>query len=116
MKHVKTLKLFIEMDPSEPMFAKYRISKDFYTNFTGNLLREVLTCLPMCEMVELDGNPSVRVRGDLVGRLRQEVEARGKKVVWGSEAGWKQKLLKSEEEEWRSVEKLLSEKMEAVVL
>ena len=37
-------------------------------------------------------------------------------MIWGSEAGWEQKLLKSEEDEWRSVERLLSEKMEAVVL
>ena len=116
MKHVKTLKIFVEMDPSEPMFAKYRISKVFYTNFTGNLLGEVLACLPMCKVIEMDGNPSVRVSGELVSRLRQEIERKGKEVVWGPEAGWEEKLLKSEEEEWSDVEKLLSEKMEAVVL
>ena len=86
MKVVRRLKVFIEIDPSIPMFAKYRISESFYTNWCGDLLKDVLEALtPNCEVVEMDGNPSVDQNGPLSTRLTFEVEESGRKVVFGPE-------------------------------
>jgi len=91
MEAVQTLKIFVEVDPSEPMFAKYRISYDFYTNFCGNLLRDILNVMPQLRFVELDGNPAVEVHGPLVSRLRAEAEGKGKLIHWGTEGQWAHK-------------------------
>lgn len=80
---VQTLKIFVELDPSLPMFAKYRVSLDFYTDFCGNLLREVLATMPHLEALELDGNPGVDAAGPLVSRLLAEVEGIGKPCTLG---------------------------------
>lgn len=89
---VQTLRVFVEFDPSNPIFAKYRISYDFYTNFCGNLLGDVLEVMPQLRFVELDGNPSVDVKGPLVSRLKEEALDAEKEVRWGKDAGWAHKL------------------------
>jgi len=88
LEAVQALRVFVELDPSHPMFAKYRISFDFYTNFCGNLLRDVLAAMPQLQFVELDGNPGVAVNGPLVSRLRAEAEAQGQSVRWAKEGVW----------------------------
>lgn len=92
LKSVQTLRIFVELDPSHPMFAKYRISYDFYTNFCGNLLKGVLAAMPQLIAVELDGNPGVDVKGPLVSRLRSEIEQQRKSVHWGVQNGWAYKV------------------------
>ena len=85
------LKIFIEVDPSIPMFAKYRRSETFYTDWCGELVRDVLKVLvATCEVAEVDGNPGVDPKGHLRTRIVQEVEASGRKVRWGPE--WTAKL------------------------
>jgi len=74
---VQTLKVFVELDPSLPMFEKYRVSYDFYTDFCGELLRDVLVCMPQVTHVEMNGNPGVEATGPLATRLLREVEQKG---------------------------------------
>ncbi|KAK5033331.1 hypothetical protein LTS07_003633 [Exophiala sideris] len=75
---VQTLKIFVQADPSLPMYEKWRISFDFYTDFCGELLRDVLATMPHLKFIELDGNPDIEVAGPLVSRLLAEAEAKGK--------------------------------------
>ncbi|MCJ1326744.1 hypothetical protein MMC10_003409 [Thelotrema lepadinum] len=80
---VRVLKIFVECDPSQPMYKGFRKSKSFYTNFTGKLLAEILRRLPSLKEVRIDGNPSVSPTGPLIHKLAREVEAVGKRIVWG---------------------------------
>lgn len=88
LKAVQTLKIFVELDPSHPVFARYRKSLDFYTDFCGDLLKDILTVMPQLKFVELDGNPSVQLKGPLISRLRQEAEEQHKVIKWGKERNW----------------------------
>lgn len=88
MELTRTLKVFIECDPSHPIFDGFRISEDFYTNFAGNLLRQILTRLAGLVQVEFDGYPSVQKNGPLMSRLLDETRTAQKKVLWGPERGW----------------------------
>ncbi|OAL40589.1 hypothetical protein AYO20_00325 [Fonsecaea nubica] len=80
---VHTLKVFVELDPSLPMFEKYRVSLDFYTDFCGDLLRDVLACMPHVSHVEMSGNPGIDTTGPLVSRLLKEVEFKGRTCTLG---------------------------------
>lgn len=80
---IQTLKVFVELDPSLPMFEKYRVSFDFYTDFCGNLLCEVLAAMPHLTSLEIDGNPGVDTTGPLVSRLLAEAESKGKMCMLG---------------------------------
>ncbi|RAH40313.1 uncharacterized protein BO95DRAFT_448017 [Aspergillus brunneoviolaceus CBS 621.78] len=88
MVRIRTLKVFLEVDPSHPVFEGFRISRDFYTNFSGNILHEVLARLPNLEYVEFDAWPSVRKSGGLMKRLLHEARAARKKIAWGPDRGW----------------------------
>lgn len=88
MVRVRTLKVFVQCDPSHPVFDGFRKSRDFYTWYAGNLLREILQRLPGLVQVEFDGWPSVQKHGPLMSRLLLEVRTAGKKVLWGPERGW----------------------------
>ncbi|RAL00581.1 uncharacterized protein BO80DRAFT_425400 [Aspergillus ibericus CBS 121593] len=88
MVRIRTFKVFIECDPSHPVFEGFRISKDYYTDFAGDLLNEVLSKLPNLEYVEFDAWPSVRKSGALMKRLMEEVRAAGRKIAWGPDRGW----------------------------
>jgi len=83
LEAVQTLIVFVELDPSLPMFEKYRVSLDFYTDFCGELLRNVLVCMPQVTHVDMNGNPGVEATGPLVTRLLIEVEAKGKTCTKG---------------------------------
>lgn len=85
---VQTLRVFIECDPTHPTFARYRRSYNFYTDFCGDLLGDVLDAMPQLQQVEFDGNPSVDVNGPLVSRLREEAKDQEKEIKWGKQANW----------------------------
>ncbi|KAK2756996.1 hypothetical protein FQN54_004964 [Arachnomyces sp. PD_36] len=89
MKRVRTLKIFVQCDPSHPAFEGFRVSRDYYTWFAGELLKQVLLALPDLVQVEFDGNPSVEKDGSLMSRLRMEVGQAKKKILWGPQRGWK---------------------------
>ncbi|KAJ5609735.1 hypothetical protein N7528_010302 [Penicillium herquei] len=88
MALTRTLKLFIECDPSQPIFEGFRISKEYYTEFSGRLVKEILDQLPDLEWVEFDAYPSVQKNGSLMSRLLRETRAANKKVKWGPQRGW----------------------------
>ncbi|KAJ5287686.1 hypothetical protein N7478_003372 [Penicillium angulare] len=88
MALTRTLKLFIECDPSQPIFEGFRISKEYYTEFCGRLVKEILAGLPALEWVEFDAYPSVQKNGSLMSRLLYETRKANKKVKWGPERGW----------------------------
>lgn len=80
MAAVRTLKVFVECDPSHDMFKGFRLDKAFFTDFSGNLLRGVIQRLPSMTKVEIDGWPSVLREGPLVKRLL-EVATEAEKMV-----------------------------------
>lgn len=88
MALTRTLKVFVECDPSQPIFEGFRVSKDYYTEFSGRLMREILERLPGLVQVEFDGYPSVQKNGSLMSRLLKETRAARKKILWGPERGW----------------------------
>jgi hypothetical protein len=83
MDAVQTLRVFVEIDPSHPVFAKFRVSHGFYTEFSGNLLKAILDAMPRLEIVQIDGRPSVQIDGPLVSRLKREIESQGRIVKLG---------------------------------
>lgn len=83
MDSVQTLRVFVEVDPSHPVFAKFRVSHGFYTEFCGGLLRDVLKAMPRLRVVQISGRPSVQMDGPLISRLQKEVEAEQRVLRWG---------------------------------
>lgn len=98
MTGVRTLKVFIQCDPSHPIFEGFRVSSDFYTGFAGGMIQKILEQLPNCPQVEFDAWPSVQKSGALMRRLLSEVRAANKKICWGPERGWND----WEDDEWPS--------------
>ena len=81
MEAVRTVKVFVECDPSHDMFDGFRIDRDFFTGFSGGLLQDVLQRLPSLKWVELDGWPSVKREGPLVKRLLEVARSAGVRVL-----------------------------------
>ena len=81
---LRVLKVFVECDPSHPMYNGFRKSKDFYTTFCGNLMEQIVRRLPNLKEVQLDSYSGVSREGPLVQRLVREVRSTGKKVSWAS--------------------------------
>lgn len=88
MACARTLKVFVQCDPSHPVFEGFRVSEDYYTDFAGDLMQQILGRLPNLVQVEFDGYPSVQKRGPLMTRLLVATKAAHKKVLWGPERGW----------------------------
>lgn len=80
MEAVRTVKVFVECDPSHDIFNGFRIDRDFFTGFSGSLLGDVLQRLPSVIRVELDGWPSVKREGPLVKRLLEVARNAGVRV------------------------------------
>lgn len=98
MTAMRTLKVFVGCDPSQPVFEGFRISKDFYTEFSGRLMREILEQLPSLVWVEFDAYPSVSRKGSLMTRLMKEAWKADKEIHWGPQRGWT-KFEKPEDDE-----------------
>jgi hypothetical protein len=88
MTGVKIFKIFIQCDPSHPVFEGFRVSNDYYTVFAGELVHQILEQLPNLGHVEFDAWPSVQKNGALMRRLLSEVRTAGQKIYWGPERGW----------------------------
>lgn len=98
MHRVRTLKVFLECDPSHPVFEGFRISKGFYTEFAGDMLHKIIDRLPNLLNVEFDGYPSVRRYGSLMTRLLQETKAAKKRIIFGPQRQWREEGPANEEE------------------
>ncbi|CAL8580071.1 hypothetical protein XPA_005805 [Xanthoria parietina] len=86
--NARTLKIFVEVDPSSPVFKGYRLEHGFYTEFCGVLLRQIIERLPVLETVEYDAYPSVDRNGALMTRLLEETSKGMKRTAWGKERNW----------------------------
>lgn len=85
---VRTLKVFVECDPSDAIFNGYRKHEGFYETFCADLLEEILKIVPSIEVVEFDGYSSVNRTGDMMSGLGEVVAKYDKVVAWGPERGW----------------------------
>ena len=100
LRGVRCLRIFVTLDPTQPDLKNFRVSYTFYTDFCGNLLKDVLKAMPKeTEMVELAGHRHVGPYGPLVSRLAEEASQMGKMVVYGKQCGWAQIMERQTETE-----------------
>lgn len=85
------VKVFVECDPSHPIFDGFRVSKGFYTSYAEGLLEKVLAGIPGGEMtVEFDGGGLVERDGPLMRRLMRVARERGARIEFGPRKGWRE--------------------------
>jgi hypothetical protein len=77
MASVQMWMVFVEVDPSHPVFTKFRISHGLRSPGV-DLSGDVLKAMPRLKVVRITGAPSVQMDGPLEWRLRCEVEAQGR--------------------------------------
>lgn len=83
---VRVLKIFVECDPSDPIFKGFRKSEGFYEEFSANLLDKVMKRVPSIKIVDFDAYTSVKRSGDMMAGLEKVVaKYEGKVVNWGSD-------------------------------
>jgi hypothetical protein len=80
---LKRLEVYIEIDPSSSVFKGFRTSKAFYTDFAGNLMKEVLVALPVLEEVQFDGYSGAALEDPLLARVIAETKIAGKEISFG---------------------------------
>lgn len=88
---LRTLKIFIEIDPSDTIFAGFRgvgSTEDTYKYFCIDLFVAILGYVPTLETIEIDAYPGVKKEAPLVNALKRRVEEHGKRLVWGPLRGW----------------------------
>lgn len=88
---LRTLKLFIECDPSDGVFAGFRgkgANEDTYKWFCLDLLRGILEQVPSLEKVEIDAFPGVKKNAPLILTLKRQIEESGKRLAWGPLREW----------------------------
>lgn len=88
MTAVRVIKVFIQCDPSHDVFKGYRVGKDFFTDFSGDLLGDMIDRLPALEEIQFDAWSSVSKGAPLMTRLLSEARSDSKKISWGPERGW----------------------------
>jgi len=89
--NTRTLKIFVELDPSEQIFHGFRgknATEDTYKWFCVDLVRGIFEQIPSLEVVELDAFPGVRKDAPLVVALRRITREAGKLMTWGALRGW----------------------------
>ena len=95
MKSVRTLNVFIEIDPSHDVFKGFRLGKNFFTDFSAHLLEEIIRRLPSLVQVRFDAWPSVMREGLLMERLLEVAQEHKQRVtIKGSELSCDQILMK----------------------
>lgn len=89
--NVRTVRCFVQVDPSLPLFAGYRKGDNgFYENFSKNLLEGVLQAIPSIVEVQFDAYPGVERLGPMMTGLLAIAKQYGKLISWGPERGWKE--------------------------
>ena len=80
---VRSLEVFVECDPSHQIFHGFRVSIDFFTDFSSNLLESIVKRLPYLEWVTFNRHgPSVRRDSELMSRLQEAVLKGQKRIAW----------------------------------
>lgn len=85
----RVLKVFVEVDPSDPIFKGFRKGDGFYETFCQTLLRNVLEGVQSISVVEFDAYPSVKRTGEMMRGLGEVITKFNKIVGWGLERGWR---------------------------
>ena len=91
MINVRTLKAFVECDPSHDIIRGIRKGRDFFTVFSAHLFEHIIDELPALSSVEFDGWPLVMWEDSLMKRMIEVAKEHGKKAV----------LMDKETSEWR---------------
>lgn len=86
--NLRHLKVFVELDPSHPVFDGFRIDEKFYTQFCGELLKRALSMAPAVETVVFDGYESVNLEAPLMTELLKQTLNAGKSISYGPNRGW----------------------------
>ncbi|KAL2350668.1 hypothetical protein BJ546DRAFT_1000069 [Cryomyces antarcticus] len=86
--HLRQLKIFVEIDPSDDIFRGFRVADNFYTVFSKDLVQQICEQVPSLKEVQFDAYPAVQKSAPLVQELLAEVKGRGKKITWGPLRGW----------------------------
>lgn len=81
MKNVRTVKVFVEVDPSHEIFKGFRLDRNFFTDFAAHLLEEVVRRLPVLVTIHFETWPSVSWEGPLMEKLIGLAKAKRKRVV-----------------------------------
>lgn len=102
--NVRRLHVYIEIDPSDKIFAGWRKAPGFYEKFCQNLLDDVLKGLPNAQMVQFDAHDSVRKAGDMARGLLEIARANQRTICWGPHRGWTD----SDEEDYKEPAPLAS--------
>lgn len=88
---MRVLKVFVECDPSDNVFAGFRgknASEDTYRYFCLKLLQGIIEQVPSLETVEIDAYPGVKKDAPLVMALKRRIEEAEKSLFWGPLRGW----------------------------
>jgi len=93
--NLRTLKIFVEIDPSDNVFAGFRganATEETYKWFCVDIVRGIQEQVPGLETVEIDAYPSVKRDTPLVAALRRTIQEGGQKIVWGPLRGWEKEV------------------------
>ena len=83
---VRNLEVFVECDPSHQIFHGFRVSIDFFTDFSSTLLESIVKRLPFLEWVTFNRHgPSVRRDSVLMSRLQEAVLKGEKRIAWAKD-------------------------------
>ena len=77
MIRVRVLTIFVQCDPSLDVFSGFRVSRNFYSEFSQQLLEDILRRLPAVSMVVIDTWPSVPNDGHLMKTLLRVITRAG---------------------------------------
>jgi hypothetical protein len=88
-KALKTLKIFVEMDPaSSKINLEWMSARSLFTNFATGLLTKLFDAVPSIVEVQFDAYPSVPRDGDLMVALVAQAMSAKKRITYGSLRGW----------------------------
>lgn len=89
--HMRLLKIFVELDPSDSIFTGYRgknATEETYKWFCVDLLLGIIEQVPSLETVEIDAYPGVKKDAPLVMALQKTVADVQLRLTWGPLRGW----------------------------
>ncbi|KAH7001099.1 hypothetical protein EDB80DRAFT_84756 [Ilyonectria destructans] len=85
---VEVLKVFVQCDPSDPVYTGFRQPDGFYERFCRELLTDILEELPSVQIVEFDGFTGVRKCGGMMTTLIDAAIKSQRLIGWGPKRGW----------------------------
>ncbi|QIW98454.1 hypothetical protein AMS68_003972 [Peltaster fructicola] len=88
---LRLLRIFIELDPSEQVFAGFRgqnATENTYKEFCLEILAGIYDRVPSISTVEIDAFPAIRKDSPMVVAIRRQIKQYGKAFVWGPLRGW----------------------------